>query len=115
MVNPLLNGGYWFDAAITIAVLGLAWPLFATRGQRIPQVVRVTRGVVLFFSFYVGVMAVGHLVAVTIKTVLGTLPPGRNPWRLFRIGFMFAIPAWLVVATTVRSVRRRSTQSIENP
>ena len=106
MLNPLLNGGYWFDVAITISVLGLVWPFFARGRQPIPQAVRVTRGVVLFFGLCIGIMAVGHLVAVTIKAALGTLPSGSNLWRLFRIGFMFAIPAWLVVAATVRSMRR---------
>jgi hypothetical protein len=108
MLNPLLNGAYWFDGAITIALLGLAWPLFATGGQPSPPVVRITRGVILLVGFYVGIMALGHLVAVTIKILLGTLRPGSNRWRLFRIGFMFAIPAWSVVAVTVRSVRRET-------
>jgi hypothetical protein len=114
MLDPLLNGAYWFDVAITIAVLGLAWPLFAKGGQPIPPAVRVALGVVLLFGLYIGIMALGHLVAVTIKIVLGTLPAGSNRGRLFRIGFMFAIPAWLVVVMTVRSVRRQSTHAIEN-
>lgn len=106
ILNPLLNGASWFDAAITIAVLGLAWPLFARGGKPIPPAVRITHGVILLFGLYIGIMALGHLAAVTIKAVLGTLPSGSHLGRLFRIGFMFAIPAWVVVAMTVRSVRR---------
>ena len=107
MIDLLLNEGSWFDVAVTIAALGLMWPLLARRGQPIPPDVRLIHGVILFLGFYIGIMGLGHLVAVTAKMVLGTLPPDSNLWRLFRIGFMIAVPAWLVVALTVRSMRRQ--------
>lgn len=51
----------------------------------------------LFYGFVIGIMGFGHLLAVTIKTVLGTLPGSVNPWFAFPFGFALAIPAWWLV------------------
>jgi hypothetical protein len=40
-------------------------------------------------------MGVGHLLAVTIRTVQGTLT--TNPWFAFPLGFALAVPAWWLV------------------
>jgi hypothetical protein len=105
MFDLLLSEDSWFPVAAAIAVLGLAWPCFAWRGQPIPVAVRA--GVCLFFGLYIGVMGIGHLVAVTIRTVLGTLPPDARPSRVFLIGFALTIPTWALVAITVQSLLRQ--------
>lgn len=50
-------------------------------------------------------MALGHFLAISIKTVAGTLPASTNAWLLFPLGFAVAVPAWWLVAT-VRGLRR---------
>ncbi len=57
----------------------------------------VVCGLNLFYGFVIGIMGFGHLLAVTIKTVLGTLPGSVNSWFAFPFGFALAIPAWWLV------------------
>ena len=44
-------------------------------------------------------MGVGHVLAVTIKSVLGTLPSSTSLWFVYPLGFALVIPAcWLVAS-----------------
>ena len=99
MLNLLLNEDLWFPAATTIAALAVAGLLFVKRGQPIAKATRVMSGLNLFYGFLIGIMGFGHLLGITIKTVLGTLPAGTSPWFVFPLGFALAIPAWWLVAS----------------
>ena len=107
MLDVLLNEDLWFPAATAIAVFAVVGLLFAKRGQPIPNATRVTSGLNLFYGFLIGIMAFGHLLGVTIKTFLGTIPSSTSPLFVFPLGFALAIPAWWLVATVRGLTRNR--------
>ena len=62
----------------------------------------------------IGIMGIGHLLAVMIKSVLGTLPSSTNLWFVYLFGLALVIPAWWLVASVegltkdVKSARHKA-------
>ena len=97
MLGLLLNEDLWFPAATAVALLVVMAFVFRQHRLNISKRIRVVFGLNLFYGLVVGIMGFGHLLAVTIKTFLGTLPTSTNPWFVFPLGFALAIPAWWLV------------------
>ena len=105
MLRLLLNEALWFPAATLIALLAATALLVSTRTQSVAKRTRATLALNLFYGVLIGIMGVGHLLAVSIKTVAGTLPASTNAWLVFPLGFALAVPAWWLVVT-VRALKR---------
>ena len=99
MLDLLLNEDLWFPTATAIALVAVMALVFRQSGPNISRRVKVVCGLNVFYGFVIGIMGFGHLLAVTIKTALGTLPSSTNPWFIFPLGFALAIPAWWLVAS----------------
>ena len=99
LLDLLLNEDLWFPTATSIALVAAMVLALRQRNRKISRRVKVVCGLNLFYGILIGIMGFGHLLAVTIKTVLGTLPASTNPWFVFPLGFAFAIPAWWLVGS----------------
>ena len=105
MLDVLLNEDLWFPTATAIALVAVAAWVFLQRRPNISKTAKIVCVLNMFYGFVIGMMGFGHLLAVTIKTVLGTLPASTNPWFVFPLGFALTIPAWWLVAS-VGGLRR---------
>jgi hypothetical protein len=84
MIDFLLNPSVWFPLAIAVATAAVA----ASR-RWLDAGAAMNR----FYGCVVGVMALGHLVAITLKLVLGTLSPTTSGFAI-PLGFVLGVPAW---------------------
>ena len=99
MLDLVLNEDLWFPVATGIALVATMGWVHGARSRDLSRRTKTAYGLNLFYGCLIGIMGFGHLQAVTIKTVLGTLPPSTNPWFVFPLGFALAIPAWWLVAS----------------
>ena len=99
LLDLLLNEDLWFPTATAIALVAVMVLVFKQRRLNISRMIKVMCSLNLFYGLVIGIMGVGHLLAVTIKTVLGTLPPSTNGWFVFPLGLALAIPGWWLVTT----------------
>jgi hypothetical protein len=97
----VLDEGKWLSASMTLAVgaaSAMAWRAH-NRGMAARSL--ITALMDLFFAVTIGTMAFGHLLAVTLKVVVGTI---EGPVAgLYALGVALALPSW---ALLVRAVRR---------
>ena len=84
MIDVLLNPSVWFPLAIAVATASVA----ASR-RWLDAAAAMNR----FYGCVVGVMALGHLLAITLKFVLGTLSPTTSGFAI-PLGFVLGVPAW---------------------
>lgn len=102
IVAAILNEGAWltWSMALGFVVVGLStrkhWHALPTR-------VLVLSGMNRFYGCMIGTMAAGHLLAVTIKAVQGTLEPSL--WLMYLLGLVLAVPAWWLAAGAYRPQR----------
>jgi hypothetical protein len=95
MIDYVKNETLWFPTAIVIASVVTAI-LVARRAT-------TARALSVFYGCTIGVMGSGHVIAVTIRALDGTLSDGLR-WFLYPLGLVIAVPAWLLVAST--TIRR---------
>lgn len=93
----------WFPVAALIALAAVAGLILRCRRNAVPTSVTVICALSLFYGILVGILGLGHLLAVAITTAMGT-STGR--WFLFPLGFAIAVPAWWLVAS-VRGLREQ--------
>jgi hypothetical protein len=88
MIELVSNPSLWFHAAIVTAALATGvW----RRG--IDAAAAMNR----FYGVVIVVMGIGHIVAVSLRLVLGTLSPTTSRFAI-PLGFLLACPAfWLAV------------------
>lgn len=98
-VDLVLNEDLWFPPAAVVALLAAAGLVLRCRARRISRTATLACGLNLFYGLLIGILGVGHLLAVSIKTAAGTLPAGTSRWFIFPLGFAIAIPAWWLVAS----------------
>ena len=99
IVAAILNEGTWLPLAMILSFLAVA--LFARR--RFAEGwsrQRVLGAMNRFYGTLIGTMACGHLLAVTIKAVQGTLI--RPLWVMYLLGLALAVPAWWLAARAGR-------------
>jgi hypothetical protein len=101
MIELLLNAALWFPAALVIATAVTALQMARAAKRGVPRRLATLAALHTYYGFVIGVMGTGHLVAVTIRAVQGTLAQGVT-WPLYPLGFALAIPAALMVASAAR-------------
>ena len=82
----------WLTTAMGLALLAVTMLLYRRRRSDLPVRGRVAAAMNLFFGVTIGIMAFGHLLAVTTKLALGTLE-GSTP-AFYAIGIALAVPSW---------------------
>lgn len=107
MIDLLLNAALWFPAAIAIATAATATLVRRHARRGVARRVTILCALNLFYGCVVGIMASGHLVAVTIRAVEGTLSQGLT-WFLYPLGLVLAIPAWWLAGSVGRLSRREA-------
>ena len=98
MLDLLLNEDLWFPTATAIALVAMITFIARQRKMPIPRRTKIACSLNLFYGFLIGIMGLGHLLAVTIKSVLGTLPSTTSFWNVYPLGLALAVPAWWLVA-----------------
>jgi hypothetical protein len=93
----------WLTASMASAFVAVAVLLYRYRHSRVPGRRRVLTAMNLFFGVTIGVMAFGHLLAVSTKLVLGTLD-GSVP-VFYSIGIALAVPSWWLIHHTQRGLK----------
>jgi hypothetical protein len=99
MLAKLLDGNNWFPVVTPLtAFIALAFVAIACR-RRVRATLIVGGAFGVFVGLFVGILATGHVFAITTKMMLGILPPRIDPWLALPFGFAMAIPgyglAWL--------------------
>lgn len=94
IVTILIDESKWLTASMFLAAMAVAGLLFRDRHMALARPV-VSAAMNLFFAVTIGAMAFGHLLAVTIKLVLGTL--GGSLVVFYAIGVALALPSWWLI------------------
>lgn len=92
LVALVVDESKWLTTSIGCAVLSVAILAYRHRRSARPGSRRMLAAMSLFFAVTIGVMAFGHLLAVTTKLVLGRLE-GSIP-MFYLIGVVLAVPSW---------------------
>ena len=90
IVAWVLDEGKWLFAAMLLSAL----VVLATRSRvlRLTPRREIMRAMNVFYGCMIGTMGLGHLLAVTVRMVQGTL---QGSWLLlYPLGLALAIPAW---------------------
>jgi hypothetical protein len=97
-IAVILNEGRWFTMSMTLALSGGMCLLYRTRGAEVHPRGRAMATMSLGAGLTVGTMALGHLLAVTVKALIGTL---EGSWaRFYAIGLVLAVPSWSLIVHT---------------
>lgn len=103
-IDLILDESNWPAASLLLAILAVAavW----ARGRR-GSVDRLGAGraLDLFYGCLIGTMGSGHLLAVTIKDLQGTL--AGPPILLYPLGLALAVPGWWLAGHATRSASER--------
>jgi hypothetical protein len=95
VIALVVDESWWFTASLTVALVLTAVLLGRHRnGLRIAPRRMVTAAMALLFAATIGVMAFGHLLAVTVKLAIGTLT--GSIVLFYTIGLLLAAPASLL-------------------
>ncbi len=95
LVTLILDESKWLAASMSFAVLAVTLLLYPHRHTDLFAQRRVLAVMNLFFGVTIGTMALGHLLAVTTKLVLGTLE--GSILASYAIGIALAAPSWWLI------------------
>lgn len=96
LIEIVLNESKWLPAAMLLAFVAVGVLAARQRRQDLSSRIRILSGLHIFFGCMIGVMAFGHLLAVSVKVFQATLE--GSPWLLYPLGLGLAVPAgWLVL------------------
>jgi len=93
----IVDEGKWLTASMGVALFCVLVVVARHRAD-LPARRVVTAVMNLFFAVTIGVMAFGHLLAVSVKLATGTLQ-GSVP-VVYAIGIVLAVPSWWLVVHT---------------
>lgn len=88
----ILDESKWLALAMVVALGVVALRFGSKRRQELPRRAFVLWAMTLFYGCMIGIMASGHLLAVTVKVLQGTLE--GSPLYLYPLGFVLAVPSW---------------------
>ena len=100
LIAFIIDESKWLTVSLSLALLAVA--LLLWRSPDTPARRRTLAAMSLFFGVTIGTMALGHLLAVTTKLLLGTLE--GNAAVFYLIGGALAAPSWLLIAQAARVV-----------
>ena len=103
----IVNEGGWLTFSMGFAGVSAAWLLLRSRGAS-PLDVRVGAAMNLAGGVTIGLMALGHLLAVSVKLAAGTLREG-SLLIFAAIGISLLVPAVMVIWQTRQIVNGRDT------
>jgi hypothetical protein len=107
MLEKLLDGKNWFPVVLPVtALVAFAFVVIASR-RRVPATLIVGVGLAVFVGLFIGILATGHVFAITTKMMLGTLPPRIDPWFALPFGLAMAAPGYGLAWLASRSLWRR--------
>ena len=98
MVELILKDETWVAVASSLGLLAILAMILRQRRHQQSKWTIVVGALNLFFGLWIGIMGLGHLVAVTIKAVQGTLPANVHLWIAIPLGFALAVPGWWLTA-----------------
>ena len=84
---------------MTVAAIVSAITIRGTQTSR----ARVLLAMNVFFGCVIGIMTIGHLLAVSVKFSEGTLQ--SSPWFLYPLGIGLTVPAWWLALRSATYVR----------
>ena len=90
--DVLLNEDLWFPSATAVALIAVSGLIMRHRSRGVSTMTMLVCGLNLFYGVLIGIMGFGHLLGITIKTIMGTLPVSTS-------GFALIIPAWWLVGS----------------
>lgn len=102
----VVEEGKWLTFSLGLALLGISVLLYRYCDSLIPMRRRITTAMNLFFGITIGTMALGHLLAVTTKLILGTLE--GTVLVFYGIGIALAIPSWWLIIHTLKMRKSES-------
>lgn len=106
ILDGVLEESKWLPASFAVCILVLvAWGL-RRRRRNLPPAIEILCALNLCYGCLIGVMAIGHLLAVTIKISRGTLE--GSPVLLYPLGVALALPAWWLALQAGRATRAES-------
>lgn len=100
----ILDESKWLTLAMGAALLCSGSMLYRHRRSTPRREDRILSAMTLLFAVTIGVMAFGHLLAVSLKLLNGTLVGSRPAFYL--IGLVLAIPSWWLWAHAIREFGR---------
>jgi len=92
LVELSVDESKWLTMSMGLAFLIVATLFHHQRNSSLPTRRRVMVAMNLFFGVTIGTMAFGHLLAVTVKLVVGTLEGFVLGY--YAIGIVLAVPSW---------------------
>ena len=101
MIRLITDDQYWVPLAVGLALAALIRFLILARREHRPALLTATSAAHLFLGLAVGVLGIGHVLAVSIKGALGTLSASTNLWFAIPYGAAFGATAFLLAAQGV--------------
>ncbi len=98
MLEVILKDETWLAVATSLGLLAILAMILRQRRQQRSKWTIVAGALNLFLGLWIGIMGLGHLVAVTIRAVQGTLPASVHLWIAIPLGFALAVPGWWLTA-----------------
>lgn len=99
MINPIIafivDESKWLTVSMGLAFLAVILLFNRYRHSGLPVRYRILTAMNLFFGVTIGTMALGHLLAVTVKLIIGTLE--GSILIFYMIGTALAIPSWWLI------------------
>jgi hypothetical protein len=92
IVALILDESKWFSISMLLSIIAVLALAARQRRQDLSRRVKIIAAMHLFYGGMIGIMAFGHLLAVTVKVFQGTLE--GSLWILYPLGLALAIPAW---------------------
>ena len=109
IVEFLLDDRRWLFTSMLLSTIAVVVSLADDACTACLHRLEILWAMNLFYGCMIGTMALGHLTAVTVKTVQGTLE--GSLWMLYPLGLALAIPAWWLAFRAERYVTREDRYS----
>lgn len=100
LIALIVDESKWLPVSMGCALLTVAILLYRGRHSDLTSRRRVMAAMNLFFGATIGIMALGHLLAVTTKRAIGTLE--GSTLKLYVIGMVLAVPSWWLIHHATR-------------
>ena len=100
LVALIVDESKWLTASMAVALLAVTVLLRLRHGMRVPSRLRISAAMNLFWGVTIGIMACGHLLAITTKLLVGSLVGSTAAF--YAIGVALAVPSWWLVHYTWR-------------